>query len=69
MPEVPKKAIPEAKVPIAVPKKEEAPPAKGTESANPIPFYTLKGHNSSKLTITYFSFLSIRSLIGRKINK
>lgn len=29
MPEVPKKPVPEEKVPVAVPKKPEPPPAKG----------------------------------------
>lgn len=30
VPEVPKKPVPEKKVPVPVPKKAEAPPAKGT---------------------------------------
>lgn len=30
MPEVPKKVVPEEKIPVAVPKKPEPPPAKGT---------------------------------------
>lgn len=30
VPEIPKKAVPEAKVPVAEPKKPEPPPAKGT---------------------------------------
>lgn len=30
VPEVPKKPVPEEKVPVPVPKKVEAPPAKGT---------------------------------------
>lgn len=49
MPEVPKKPVPEKKVPVPVPKKVEAPPAKGTS------FHHLK-YLGEKMHIYVYSY-------------
>ena len=47
MPEVPKKPVPEKKVPVPAPKKAEAPPAKGTS------LHCVKSMGKKNLMLTY----------------
>ena len=47
VPEVPKKPVPEKKVPVPAPKKAEAPPAKGTS------LHCVKSMGKKNLMLTY----------------
>lgn len=52
MPEVPKKPVPEKKVPVPVPKKVEAPPAKGTSLHHlSVGFSYVYSHTPSPITL------------------
>lgn len=53
MPEVPKKPVPEKKVPVATPKKVEPPPPKGTLPPSTYTFFT---HSFTRKIIAELGF-------------